>query len=241
MRVFRLDLIPIAGSHIGREGLAGAVLGGGQRIIWIGRTGQEAISFLPLVGDLLFVDEGNGDRFVRTCLHTRRRFPDSESVRAHVALSNDASFLGILRHVVWAFPSAILATDALVIEVANDAGYRVFVVRVDRTTVHTSRIHAVMTGGGDRLLHRFQDCSTKKHTDIAPGLVIVEAVEIVAGGHARLATGASIQIDSKRILLAWSRRSEWNQITVILLLSRHRVEFVLTGEGGDRRQKLLLA
>ena len=179
------------------RGLAGAVLGGRQRIIWIGRTGQEAISFLPLVGDLLFVDERNGDRFVRTCLHTRRRFPDSKSARAHVAFSNDASFLGIFRHVVRTFPSAILATDTLVIEVANDAGHRVFVVRVDRTTVHTGRIHAVMTGCGDRLLHWRKDCSTKKHANIAPGLVIVETVETVAGGHARLATGASIQSTAK--------------------------------------------
>ena len=39
-------------------------------------------------------------------------------------------------------------------------------------------------------LHRLEDRSPKKHADIAPGLVVVKPVQIMAGGHARLAAGA---------------------------------------------------
>src|ERR1700741_3814395 len=113
---------------------------------------------------------------------------------------------------------------------AHNAGYRIFVIRFDRTAVHTSRIHAVMARRGDRLLHRLKDCSAKKHTDIAPSLVLVEPVQIMARGNTRLATCAGVEIDGKRILLAWRRRREWNQIAVILRLRRQRMALVFKGE-----------
>ncbi len=123
---------------------------------------------------------------------------------------------------------------------AHDAGHRVFVVRVDWTAVHTCRIHAVMARRGDRLLHRLKDRSAKQHADIAPSLVVVEPVQIMARGHARLATCAGVQIDGKRILFPRRWRRKWNQVAVILRLRRHRVPLVLPGEYGDGRQKLLL-
>jgi hypothetical protein len=99
----------------------------------------------------------------------------------------------------------------------------------------------MMTGRGDCLLHGLKDGSTKKHTDIAPGLVVVEPVQIMAGSNTRLATCAGVKIDRECILLARRRRREWNQIAVILRLRRHGMALVLPGEYGDRRQKLLLA
>ncbi len=83
----------VARPHIAGQGLAGAVLGCWQRILWIGRAGQEAVFLLPLSRDLLLVDERNGDRFVRTGLHARRCFSYSKPARAHVALADNAPFL----------------------------------------------------------------------------------------------------------------------------------------------------
>src|SRR5271166_611230 len=123
---------------------------------------------------------------------------------------------------------------------AHDTGYRVFVVRVDWATVHTCRIHAVMTRRGDRLLHRLKDRSAKQHADIAPGFVVVEPVQIMARGNTRLATRAGVEIDGKRILLACRRGREWNQISVVLRLRRQSVALVLPGECGNWGQKLLL-
>ena len=117
---------------------------------------------------------------------------------------------------------------------AYNAGHRVFVVRINRTTIHTCRIQAVMTRCSDCLLHRLKDGSTKKDTDIAPALVVVEPVQMMAGSNTRLATCAGVKIDCERILLARRRQREWNQVAVVLRLCRHRVVLVLPGEYGDR-------
>lgn len=116
---------------------------------------------------------------------------------------------------------------------AHNAGHRVFVVRINRTTIHTCRIQAVMTRRGDCLLHRLKDGSTKKDTDIAPGLVVVEPVQMMAGSNTRLTTCAGVKIDCERILLARRRQREWNQVAVILRLCWDRVVLVLPGEYGD--------
>ena len=116
---------------------------------------------------------------------------------------------------------------------AHDAGHRVFVVRINRTTIHTGRIQAVMTRCSDCLLHGLKDGSTKKDTDIAPALVVVEAIQMMAGSNTRLTTCAGVKIDCERILLARRRQREWNQVAVILRLCRHRVVLVLPREYGD--------
>jgi len=117
---------------------------------------------------------------------------------------------------------------------AHNASHRVFVVRINRTTVHTCRIQAMMTRCSDCLLHRLKDGSTKKDTDIAPALVVVESVQMMAGSNTGLTTCADVKIDCERILLARRRQREWNQVAVVLRLSRHRVVLVLPGEYGDR-------
>ena len=98
------------------------------------------------------VDDGDADGGARTGLNASGRFPYSETVRAHVALADDAEARGILRHFVRTFEDAILASDALVIEMANDPGDWIFFVGENRAAVQAGGINAVMASSGDSLL-----------------------------------------------------------------------------------------
>ena len=73
-------------------------------------------------------------------------------VGAHVAFTNDAALVRIFGNVVGAFKDAILAPNALVIEMADNAGAWVFFVIQNGATVQAGRIDAVMAGGCYRLL-----------------------------------------------------------------------------------------
>ena len=83
-----------------------------------------------------------------------------------------------------------MATDALVIEVADDAGARIFFVGEDGTTVEAAWISAVVTGGGDGLLKRSRAGSAVDEADVAPRLGFVETVEGVTGDDTGLAAAA---------------------------------------------------
>jgi hypothetical protein len=66
---------------------------------------------------------------------------------AHVAFADDATLLRIFRNIVRTFENTILAADALVIEMADDAGVRIFLVREDRAAIETGRVDAMVAGG----------------------------------------------------------------------------------------------
>ena len=85
-------------------------------------------------------DDADGDGRARAGLHAGRRFVRREPVVAHVALAHDAAALRVLRHVVGALEHAILAADALVIEVAHDAGLLVLFVGHDRAAIEAGRV-----------------------------------------------------------------------------------------------------
>ena len=71
---------------------------------------------------------------------------------AHVALADDAALFRILRDVVGALEDAVGTADALVVEMADDAGVRILFIGADRTAVHAARVLAMVAGGGDGLL-----------------------------------------------------------------------------------------
>ena len=59
----------------------------------------------------------------------------------------------------------------------------------------------------------------------------------MAGGDARLAAGAFVQVHFKRVLLAAGWFREWDQVTIIAALERNFRAFMLLGEtrnGGER-------
>src|ERR1044071_6335552 len=135
---------------------------------------------------------GDADRLVGTGLHTGRGFSLGEALVAHVAFADDAAGAGIPRHFVGTHEDAILAADALVIQVADDAGERILVIGQHRAAVGASGIGTMMAGGGDRLEMRLGPRAADQEADAAPGLVLVQAVEGVAGGGARRAHRAPV-------------------------------------------------
>ena len=106
--------------------------------------------------DIRFRDEPDGDRAAGARLNARRRFTDCEASVAHVAFANDAASGGIFWNVVRTFENAILAADALVIEVTHNSRVSVLFIGQNRAAVETSGINAMMAGGSNNLLVRFR-------------------------------------------------------------------------------------
>src|SRR5262245_53567485 len=100
---------------------------------------------------------------------------------AHVALANDPAPRRIFRNIVGAFKDAILADDALVIQMAHDAGIGVLFISENGTAVETGWVEAMVASGCDDLLIRFCLGSSMQQTDAAPGLVLVKAIERMTG------------------------------------------------------------
>src|SRR5258708_38057119 len=99
------------------------------------------------------VDDADTDGLARTGLDTGRGFANPEAVIAHVAFANDAQARGVLRHLVRALHDAVLATHALVIEMAHNASEGIFFVGQDRTAAEAAGIDTMVTSGGDVLLN----------------------------------------------------------------------------------------
>src|SRR5205085_2861104 len=106
-----------------------------------------------------------------------------------------------LRNLVRAREEAVLAADALIIEVPNDPGDRILLVRLHRATVHARGIHAVVAGRRHGLLHRRAGSAAVNHADRAPRLAGIEAVQAVTCCDAGFTGGAAVEIDAEGVLL----------------------------------------
>ena len=162
---------------IGRAGVCGhcfrrAIARGWLRVATCKRPRQEARcrAHVFLSHDL------DADRFIRASLHASGCLARCESALAHIALPHDALFCGILRHVVGAFQHAVLAADALVIEMSHDARLGVLFVGEHRAAIRTRGIYAMMTRGGDRLLVRLFIAAAVQKADRAPQLLVLQSV-----------------------------------------------------------------
>ncbi len=136
-------------------------------------------------------------------MNARGRFAVLESIAAHVAFAYDAPGLVVLGRVVRAHQGAVLAAEALIIQMLHDARDGIFLVGLRRTAVHARWVDAVVTRGSHRLQRGGRRRSAVEQPDRAPDLIFIEPIEAVAGGNASLAPGAGIEVDLKRILLAW--------------------------------------
>src|SRR6185436_16486502 len=125
--------------------------GGGDGVVGRGRPGQEGVGLAGLDGVHL-VDHLDGDGLVGAALHAGGGLAHRQPVAAHVALADDPLLGAVLGGVVRAHQGAVLAADALVVEVADDAGHRILLVALHRAAGHAGGIDAVVTRGGDRLL-----------------------------------------------------------------------------------------
>ena len=99
-----------------------------------------------------FFHYGDADGFTWTGLHTRGCFSVRQALVTHVALAHNPALLGILRYFIGTHEDAVLASDALVVEVADNASKRILIVSEHRTAIETARFDAMMTCGGDSLL-----------------------------------------------------------------------------------------
>ena len=155
------------------------------------------------------VDDGDG--FGGAGLHAGGGFAVGEALVAHVAFADDATVMGILWDVVGAFKDAVFAADALVIEVADNAGVLFLFVGSDGAAVHALGVEAVVAGGGDGLL---ETVASFEEADVAPGFVFIEPVESVAGHDAGFAAGAFVELDLEGVLFAVAGFFEWDEVFV---------------------------
>src|SRR5204862_1940859 len=127
--------------------------------------------------DLLAIDQRDANGFLWTRLGARRSFAHSEAIGAQIAFPDDAAARRIFGDVVRTFHDAILAADALVIEMSHDAGERILVVRQHRTTVQAARISAMMACRGHGLLKRLPPVAAEQESDVAPRFAVVQSVQ----------------------------------------------------------------
>jgi len=185
-------------------------------------------------------DELDGDRATRTSLDAGWSFAGSEASMAHVAFADDAALRGIFRNVVGTFENTILAADALIIEMTDDAGVWIFFVGENGAAIETGWIDAMMAGSGDDLLIRFSFGSADEQADAAPGFIIVEAVEGVTGANAGFATGAVVEVDSEGVLFSRAGRMERDEVAIVAGLGWRVGGRVMTGETFNGGELLLL-
>ena len=161
-------------------------------------------------------NDRNADGLVRTGLHARGSFTRGKSLAAHVAFADDASGVGILRHIVGAHQDAILATDALVIEVEDNSGQLILFIREHRTAIEACRVDAMVARRGNELLKRPPPIVAYEHSHVAPCFVIIEPVQRMARRDTGLAATAFIKLNFKRELLPGRRDRQGDEITIPL-------------------------
>ena len=218
--------------RVDRSGALRHVVRGWLRVGRVG-CGREEMAGIGAADVNLHLDDLDGVRGAG--LHAGGGLAGPEPLVAHVALPHDAEPLVVFRHIVGALQNAVLAADALVIEVADDAGDRILFVRQDGASVEATRVRAVVAGGGDGLLVRGGARAADHQPDIAPGFRLVEAVEGMAGHHAGLATGAGIQIHLERVLFARAGGSEGNELRAERGPQNTRLALVIGPAGRDDR------
>ena len=211
----------------------------GERDVRI-RSGRQKDVRFGVLDNLLDIDDADRDRLVRTSLDAGRSLTHSQPVRAHVALPDDAFCTVIFRHVVRAGQRAILTAEALIVQVPHDAGHRILFIRVDRAGTHAARFEAVMAGRRDVLHHRFRRRAANKKSNIAPGLLLIEPVQSVAGGHTGFASRTPIEVHVERVLLPGLRSRRRDERRIVLRLIRQRTALVYRRELLNRGHLLLL-
>ena len=120
-----------------------------------GRTGvggiEDAGDDVACGRDALSFDVAYFYRFGWASLHARRSLSFGETRMAHVAFTDDSETGIEFRNVVGAGEDAVLASNTLIIEVADNAGDGVFFVSQNRATTGASGVVAMVTGARDGL------------------------------------------------------------------------------------------
>ncbi len=211
MRMGGIHAEVVGREEIPRKCAASLVGRRGQRDLGVRRS-RKKDGGLGVGGDLVAVDDGDRDRLMGTRLDARGGFAHSQSRRTHIALPHDPFAGMVLGHVVRAGHRAVLAPEALVVEMLDDAGRCVLLVGIDGTSDHASRFETMMTRGSD-VLHDGKAARTAdEQPDVAPRFLLVQAIERVTCDDACLAPRAAIEINLKCVLLPGARRLGGEQL-----------------------------
>ena len=205
VRLLRTHRVVVRRDHVARQHPPGPVDGRGQRQGRLRRARDEQVR-LGLLDHLLDVHHPDGDGAVRARLHAGRGLPFREPAAAHVALAHDPLRAAVLRRLVGAGQRAVPAAEALVVEVLHDPRDRVLLVGIHGTGVQAGRVETVVAGRRDVLDDRKTPAPAVQQAHVAPGLLLLEAVQRVAGGDARLAARAGVEVHVEGVLLAGGRR-----------------------------------
>lgn len=137
----------VGSGGFGRD-VAADVAGSGSGDFRGGGAGEKVVIFPQESG----VNLDDGDGFGGAGLNAGGGFAIGEALVAHVAFADDAAFFRIFGDVVGALEDAVFAADALIIEMADDAGVGFLFVSADGTAIEAFRVEAVVAGGGNGLL-----------------------------------------------------------------------------------------
>src|SRR2546425_5017513 len=152
----------------------------------------------------------DADRLIRTRLHARRCFTGVQTIAAHVALAHDAARRRIFRHFIWARENAVLAADALIVQVTNNPGARVLFIREHGAAREAAGVDAMMARSRDNLLEWIAPIVADQQASLSPGFALVQAVKGMARRDARFATAAFVEVDLESELLSCARQRQRN-------------------------------
>lgn len=116
---------------------------------------------------------------------------------------------------------------------ADDAGEGILFVGEDGAAVEAGGIGAVIAGGRDGLGEGVGAVAADEEADVAPGFVVVEAVEGVAGGDAGFAAGVGVECDPEGVLFAGAGMGERDEGLEILDLRYRMFDLVERMAGAD--------
>ncbi len=160
--------VVVGGQQVARQGSLGFVNGGRKGVAWLGSGRKELVGFAFFENRFL-VDCANADGLGGAGLDAGRGFADGQAVVAHVALADDAFGGAVTRDIVGTFEDAVLAADTLVVQVADDAGDRVFFKSEHGAADHAGGFDAMVAGGGDVLHEGLFGGAAGEESDAAPG------------------------------------------------------------------------
>ncbi len=141
-------------------------------------------------------------RALGTSRNARWKLGLSEPAITHVALADDSPGGVELRHAVGAVPCAVLASDAGIRAVANDARDVVLRVGVHRAARHARRLEAVIAAHREIVPLGVRVNSALDLAYASPEDVCRIAILLIAGDHTALAADALRHVEVEAILLA---------------------------------------
>ena len=165
---------------------------------------------------IVFRDIRNADGLIGTGLNAGRCFAHGESLMTHIAFSHNASNFEVLRHFIRAGHCTILATEALVVQMAHNARSWILLIRLCWATNQARRLQAMVACCRDMLQYRKSLVCSEQHSHLPPRFCRLQSVKVVAGTDTSLASRTKVEVNFESILLTGGGSRKRNQILVVM-------------------------